>query len=65
MSKTTIEEINPDYPTDDMFSGHICSRIVSVNELPSFEEYDFVVWNVSPEKKKGKFFEFFKRSIKN
>ena len=64
MSKTTIEEINPDYSTD-MFNGQICSRIVSVNELPSFEEYDFVVWNVSPEKKKRKFFEFFKRSMKN
>jgi len=61
ISSTQIQEIGPDYPTGE-FNSQLSTRIISSNELPSFEDYDFVVWNISPEKKKKrKFIDFFKR----
>ena len=69
LSKTQVEEVSEDQSMVEdglnwVTDGHHTSRIVSVKELASFEEYDFVVWNVTPEKKKSRrsqaFFELFK-----
>ena len=65
-SKTHIEEIPvPHWPANKSFDKEKSQRIVSKREDLTFEEYDMVVWEASPEKKKRrKIFDLFKKSKK-
>ena len=66
ISKTHIEELAvPNWPANQDFDAEKCQRIVSCREDLVFEEYDMVVWEASPEKKKRKkLLDFFKISKK-